>query len=78
MTLPSVNIEAIPLKLKLKTTIRHDSATRNEGKSVWVCADRNGYSGYGEGCPRVHVAGDELESSIRWIWKNFQTGRRVS
>ena len=70
MTLSSVSIDAIPLKLKLKTTIRHAAATRNEGESVWVCAARNGYTGYGEGCPRVYVAGDELESSIKWIKEN--------
>jgi hypothetical protein len=40
MTLPSGYIEAIPLELKLKTTIRHASATRNEGESVWVRAAR--------------------------------------
>jgi len=75
MTIPFVSIEAIPLKLKLKTTIRHAAATRNEGESVWVRASRNGYSGYGEGCPRVYVAGDKLESSIQWIKDNFSDGK---
>jgi len=75
MTLPSVGIEAMPLRLKLKTTIRHAAATRNEGESVWVRATRNGYSGYGEGCPRAYVAGDELDSSVRWVNDNFSNGK---
>lgn len=75
MIRPAISIEATPLQLKLKTTIRHASATRNEGESVWVRATRNGYSGYGEGCPRVYVAGDELASSVIWITDNFSDNK---
>ena len=59
-------IEIQPLRVKLKSTIRHASASRTEGESVWVKAERNGIEGYGEGCPRPYVAGDDLESSVRW------------
>ncbi len=62
-----IRLEAQPLKLKLKSTFRHAGATRDEGESVWVKAERNGMAGFGEGCPRSYVSGDDLESSMRWI-----------
>lgn len=68
-------IKAEPLRLNLKTTIRHAAATRNEGESIWIQAERNGNTGYGEGCPRVYVAGDDLDASIRWIQENFSPGK---
>jgi L-alanine-DL-glutamate epimerase-like enolase superfamily enzyme/pimeloyl-ACP methyl ester carboxylesterase len=70
----ALHIEAKPLRLKLKTTIRHAAATRNEGESIWVQAKRNGNTGYGEGCPRVYVAGDDLDTSLTWIKENFSSG----
>ena len=70
----TIRIEALPLKVKLKTTFRHAAATRDEGESIWVQAKRNGNKGYGEGCPRVYVAGDDLESSIKWVKENFSNG----
>ena len=71
----TLSIEAEPLRLSLKTTIRHAAATRNEGESIWVQAKRNGNTGYGEGCPRVYVAGDDLDASLTWIKKNFSSGK---
>jgi len=68
-------IEAESLRLNLKKTIRHAAATRNKGESIWVQAKRNGNSGFGEGCPRIYVAGDGLESSLTWIKKNFSNGK---
>ncbi|MDP2839465.1 MAG: hypothetical protein Q8O11_05360 [Syntrophales bacterium] len=73
MTKQILHIDAVPLRLKLKTTIRHAAATRNEGESIWVRAKRNGNVGYGEGCPRTYVAGDDIESSVAWVKKNFST-----
>ena len=66
-----IKIEVYPLRLNLKTTIRHASATRNEGESIWVRVTRNGIEGFGEGCPRTYAAGDDLESSITWINDKF-------
>jgi len=64
-----------PLKLKLKSTIRHAGATRKEGESVWVKAERNGICGFGEGCPRSYVAGDDLDQSVLWVQENFMAGK---
>ena len=75
MSKRTIHIEAVPLKLKLKTTFRHAAATRYEGESIWVQAKRNKNKGYGEGCPRVYVAGDDLESSLKWVKENFSIGK---
>ena len=75
MSIRTIHIEALPLKVKLKTTFRHAAATRQEGESVWVQARRNGSVGYGEGCPRIYVAGDDLESTTKWVKGNFSTGK---
>jgi len=70
-----LRIEAKPLRLNLKTTFRHAAATRNEGESIWVRVERDGKVGYGEGCPRIYVTGDNINSSITWIKKNFSSGK---
>lgn len=75
MSKRTIHIEALPLRIKLKTTFRHAAATRYEGESIWVQAKRNGNTGYGEGCPRVYVAGDDLESTTEWVKENFSTGK---
>lgn len=70
----TLQITAEPLRLSLKTTIRHSAATRDEGESIWVQAKRRGNTGYGEGCPRSYVAGDTLEISVEWVRENFSNG----
>jgi len=75
MAKQSIEISVQPLKLALKTTIRHAAATRNEGESVWVQARRQNVTGFGEGCPRAYVAGDDLDSSIAWVQENFSSGQ---
>ena len=75
MTKQIIQIKAEPLRLTLKTTIRHAAATRNEGESIWVQAQRNEHTGYGEGCPRAYVAGDDLDSSLTWVKDNFSAGK---
>src|SRR5512145_2642508 len=75
MAKQSIEISVQPLKLALKTTIRHAAATRNEGESVWVQARRQNVTGFGEGCPRAYVAGDDLDKSIAWVQENFSSGQ---
>lgn len=68
-------VKVVPLNLSLKKTIRHAAATRNEGESIWVKVRRNDEAGYGEGCPRSYVAGDDLKESISWIKKQYSSGQ---
>ena len=69
-----IRIEAQPLRVHLKTKFRHAGADRTDGESVWVKASRNGISGFGEGCPRSYVAGDDLDSSMAMIHERFVSG----
>ncbi len=69
-----IHVEVNPLKLSLKTTIRHAAATRYEGESIWIKITKNGEAGFGEGCPRSYVAGDDLESSITWVKEQYANG----
>ena len=75
MSEQTIFIEVQPLCVRLKATVRHAGATRNEGESVWVKAERKGITGYGEGCPRSYVAGDDLESSVLWVQDMFSAGK---
>ena len=70
-----LRIEAEPLRLNLKTTVRHASAIRDKGESIFVHAKRYENTGYGEGCPRVYVTGDNIDVSLAWIKKNFSSGK---
>lgn len=69
-----IRLETLPLKVKLKTTFRHAGASRKEGESVWVKAERNGLAGFGEGCPRSYVSGDDLDSSMQWLQERSSNG----
>jgi L-alanine-DL-glutamate epimerase-like enolase superfamily enzyme/pimeloyl-ACP methyl ester carboxylesterase len=70
----SIHLEAKPLEVKFKGSFRHAGATREKGESVWVRVERNGIEGFGEGCPRSYVSGDDLESSIHWIQEHSGNG----
>ncbi|MBU1170620.1 MAG: alpha/beta fold hydrolase [Proteobacteria bacterium] len=70
----AVTLDIQPLQVTLKSKFRHAGATRHEGESIWVVASRKGLSGYGEGCPRDYVAGDDLTSSVIWARDYFQEG----
>ena len=73
MTKQHLLIKAEPLRLILKAKVRHAAATRSNGESIWVQAQRLNQTGYGEGCPRAYVAGDDLESSLEWVRENFSS-----
>ncbi|VFQ47011.1 alpha/beta fold hydrolase [Desulfoluna butyratoxydans] len=66
-----IQIQSTALKIPLKTTVRHASASRKNGESIWVQARRGELTGYGEGCPRSYVAGDDLETSLAWVTQKF-------
>ncbi len=71
----SVRINTKSLQINLKSTFRHAGSTRKFGESVWAMAERNGITGFGEGCPRVYSAGDDLESSVSWTEDLFTCGK---
>ncbi|WP_300673577.1 alpha/beta fold hydrolase [Desulfoluna sp.] len=73
-TLDPLTLQARALELPLKTTVRHASASRKNGESVWVQARKGDLTGYGEGCPRDYVAGDDLLSSLAWVNETFAAG----
>jgi len=62
-----IHLEAQPLRLPFKTTFRHASAARKTGESVWVSASLQGETGFGEGCPRSYVTGEDLDSCLAWV-----------
>lgn len=51
------------LEIPLRVSFRHASAERSATSSVWVEATGfDGVTGYGEGCPRTYVTGEDLDS----------------
>lgn len=77
MTDNAVALDVMPLQVELKTKFTHARATRHAGESIWVRASRNGCSGFGEGCPRTYVAGDDMDSSVAWVRQEFGPGHRA-
>jgi len=62
-----LHIKSQGLFLPLKTTVRHASATRRFGESLWVEANRGEVAGFGEGCPRPYVTGERVKTSLAWL-----------
>lgn len=55
------------LYLPLRTTFKQASSTRDHGESIWCQARSAGSIGYGEGCPRVYVTGENVETGLQWL-----------
>ena len=62
-----INIQVSSLNLALKTTFKQASSSRNAGESIWVTASRGSKVGYGEGCPRIYVTGEDVTSCLNWL-----------
>ena len=62
----NLNIHFQELHVPFKATVRHASASRKVGESIWIEAERNGYSGFGEGCPRPYVTGERVSTCLEW------------
>jgi len=63
----TIALHVQPLSLPLRTTFKQASSVRSFGESVWCELSRNGIAGYGEGCPRTYVTGENMESAIAWL-----------
>ncbi|MFZ1766047.1 MAG: enolase C-terminal domain-like protein [Candidatus Nitrotoga sp.] len=62
-------LKAISLEIPFKTNFKHASADRAKTASIWIeaCSNHGALIGYGEGCPREYVTGENLKSALDWI-----------
>lgn len=62
------SLRAFELCIPFKTAFKHAAADRTSTQTVWVEArSRDGTVGYGEGCPREYVTGENLRTANRFI-----------
>lgn len=74
MASKNLHLDIMPIKPSLTMSFRHARTERQFGESIWVKATRHGVQGFGEGCPRIYVAGDDMDSSIAWAKDTFIEG----
>lgn len=62
-------LKATSVEIPFKTNFKHASANRAKAASVWIeaCSKHGALIGYGEGCPREYVTGENLKSAFDWI-----------
>ena len=63
----TLQLKVRPLHVPLRTTFKQASSTRNLGESIWCEAHRNNLTGYGEGCPRMYVTQETVETGLVWL-----------
>lgn len=62
------NIQYFDARIPFNRTFKHASAERNTTETVIVrITDREGNTGYGEGCPRTYVTGESLSTVSGFI-----------
>lgn len=62
-----LDLASSPLQVPFRQVFSHANARFEQGVSIWVEATRNGNSGVGEGCPRVYVTGETIDTCQSWI-----------
>ena len=69
MKLTSLNLNRIDIPFHV--SFKHASAERSTTESVWVEAcSKNGEVGFGEGCPRSYVTGEDMETVRDFFFRN--------
>lgn len=63
----TLQLKVHPLHIPLRTTFKQASSTRNLGESIWCEAHRGDLIGYGEGCPRIYVTNETVETGLVWL-----------
>ena len=62
------SIRASALRIPFKSAFRHASANRTVTQTLWVVArTRDGIVGFGEGCPREYVSGENLATAQAFV-----------
>lgn len=63
----TLELKIHPLHIPLRTTFKQASSARNLGESIWCKAQRGNLTGYGEGCPRIYVTNETVETGLIWL-----------
>ena len=63
----SLHLNVQELNLPLRINFKQVSSVRKFGESIWCEARRGDVSGFGEGCPRTYVTGENIEGAITWL-----------
>ena len=64
-------LEGLTFPVPFKVVFRHASASRRNAENFVVCATTDsGFVGFGEGCPRSYVTGEDIESCARFLFKH--------
>ena len=62
------NLDIKELNIPFNVSFKHSSAERNTTEAVLVTIEsENGNVGYGEGCPRVYVTGETVDSALKFF-----------
>jgi L-alanine-DL-glutamate epimerase-like enolase superfamily enzyme len=69
------NLEMSLLEIPFRTSFKHASADRSKTASVWVAAAAGDGTllGYGEGCPRAYVTGEDGASALSFFNRNRES-----
>jgi L-alanine-DL-glutamate epimerase-like enolase superfamily enzyme len=62
------SIGAASLAIPFKHAFKHAAAERAVTETVWIEArGQDGHTGFGEGCPRVYVTGESLQTAAEFV-----------
>jgi L-alanine-DL-glutamate epimerase-like enolase superfamily enzyme len=62
-----INLSRHRLHIPFVAVFQHASAQRSESYSLWVEANSEHHTGFGEGCPRHYVTGENLDSAEKFF-----------
>ena len=63
----SVKLRLMTFPARFRMRFAHASATRSETENIVCIAERDGLTGYGEGCPRSYVTGETIASASEFL-----------
>lgn len=63
----SVKLRLMTFPARFRMSFVHGSATRSETENIVCIAERDGMTGYGEGCPRSYVTGETIATASEFL-----------
>ncbi len=68
MNIALASIRARSLSIPFKAAFSHASAQRSITQTLWVeASDADGWTGYGEGCPREYVTAETVDGALAFV-----------